>query len=483
MTNVNGLTFKAGDATNPGLCWGTGASRIVDDTNLKICTDENIYFNTRCNANSLGTEKMTISTDGNVGIGTTTPSYKLDVVGDTHCSGDVYIGNNNNNDFGGRIYFGGTHYDNAYNHTQIVARKYGGGEASELLIYKGNDADDRIRLKAYTIEFDIAGGGLDDYGSSNIYMTLASNGCLGIGKRDPTYRLDVAGSIRSANYIISNERIGIQTESPEYPLQVNGGYSRTTKAADNGGVLFWTVSGTTWAGVRTVTVSIYSQYYVWSEQGFMASSDRRIKKNIIDIQDDDALIVFRKLQPKIYEYKDVLKRGGDPVYGFIAQEVNDVFPQGVKLINGTIPNFYTMCPVTQDIITLDTSKLEYDVSGQVFPKLKIYMDNDVERVVQILSIDGNTVKIDKTFTEDKVFVYGQEVDDFHTLNKDAIWTLTTAALQEVDRQLQAEQQKTQTLQEQVQTLQQTCGSLQQNYVSLQQNYDQLLQRILALESK
>ena len=39
---------------------------------------------------------------------------------------------------------------------------------------------------------------------------------------------------------------------------------------------------------------------------------------------------------------------------------------------------------------------------------------------------------------DKIFVYGQQVDDFHFLKKDAIWTVATSALQEVDRQLQAE---------------------------------------------
>jgi hypothetical protein len=428
------------------------------------------------NTIQIGNSNSKINLSGNVGIGTTRPGYKLDVVGDTHCSGDVYIGNNNNNDFGGRIYFGGTVADNAYNHTQIVARKYQGGEGSELLIYKGNDADDRIRLKAYTIEFDIAGGGLDDYASSNIYMTLASNGCLGVGKRDPGYRLDVAGSIRSTNYIISNDRIGIQTESPGYPLQVNGGFLGYSYGT-NGGVYFSRDSGTNWAGAsKPVTIGIYCPNWYWSDSGFIASSDRRIKKNIIDIQDNEALVVFRKIQPKIYDYIDFLQKGGDSVYGFIAQEVKDVFPQAVKMIKGTIPNFYTMCPVSQDIITLDTTKLEYDASGQVFPKLRLYRENDVELIVQILSIDGNTVKIDKTLTENQVFVYGQEVDDFYALNKDAIWTLTTAALQEVDRQLQQEKQKTQTLQEEVQTLKQTCGLLQQNQ-------DQLLSRIVALESK
>ena len=40
--------------------------------------------------------------------------------------------------------------------------------------------------------------------------------------------------------------------------------------------------------------------------------------------------------------------------------------------------------------------------------------------------------------DDKIFVYGQHVDDFVFLQKDAIWTVATSALQEVDRQLQAE---------------------------------------------
>ena len=40
-----------------------------------------------------------------------------------------------------------------------------------------------------------------------------------------------------------------------------------------------------------------------------------------------------------------------------------------------------------------------------------------------------------------IFIYGKKVNDFHNLNKNAIWTIATAALQEVDRQLQAEKAK------------------------------------------
>jgi hypothetical protein len=47
----------------------------------------------------------------------------------------------------------------------------------------------------------------------------------------------------------------------------------------------------------------------------------------------------------------------------------------------------------------------------------------------------DTTKVDSS--EPEIFVYGREVDDFHSLNKDAIFTVNVAATQEIDRQLQA----------------------------------------------
>ena len=47
----------------------------------------------------------------------------------------------------------------------------------------------------------------------------------------------------------------------------------------------------------------------------------------------------------------------------------------------------------------------------------------------------------KTYTKiltNKIYVYGERIDNFLKLNKDTIWTVSTAALQEVDRQQQAD---------------------------------------------
>jgi hypothetical protein len=64
--------------------------------------------------------------------------------------------------------------------------------------------------------------------------------------------------------------------------------------------------------------------------------------------------------------------------------------------------------------------------------------------------ESNTyVKTSNTYIGNELFVFGQEVDNFNFLKKESIFTITTTALQEVDRQLQAERVKVATLETQL----------------------------------
>ena len=184
------------------------------------------------------------------------------------------------------------------------------------------------------------------------------------------------------------------------------------------------------------------------------NSDRRIKTNIVDIDDEQALLDLRKLKPKTYTYKDIQFKNTERVYGFIAQEVKEVLNYASSKSTNYIPNIYEYATIIDDLLTFTTfhtSDLERDVSGIVM-RIRLRTNNlKDEEYVNILDvIDDKTIKLDlnswdnysgKVNPVNSIFVYGQQVDDFHTLNKDAIWTVTTAALQEVDRQLQAEKQK------------------------------------------
>ena len=77
-----------------------------------------------------------------------------------------------------------------------------------------------------------------------------------------------------------------------------------------------------------------------------------------------------------------------------------------------------------------------------------HSDNKTIELVIKSIIDDKHIEIEPTDeleTNGQLFIYGQIVDNFNTIDKNYIFTIATAALQEVDRQLQAEKRKTATL--------------------------------------
>ena len=222
----------------------------------------------------------------------------------------------------------------------------------------------------------------------------------------------------------------------------------------------------------------YFQKAIYCNQ-LHTASDERIKKNIVDVNDDDALQKLRLLKPKSYNYINEYQRGSETVFGFIAQEVSEVFPESVNIIKEHIPNIYEVGEVLQDnsgaltiiqFSNFNTNNILRDASNNIYSNLEIVGQDDKSCELEIINIiDDSKIQINTDLsnncliTDDNkklVFVNGQRVDDFNNLNKSAIWTVTTAALQEVDRQLQAEKAKTATLEAQVADLLTRVSSLE-----------------------
>ena len=87
--------------------------------------------------------------------------------------------------------------------------------------------------------------------------------------------------------------------------------------------------------------------------------------------------------------------------------------------------------------------LRNSTSVNLFPIfLKCVDDKRINSTITSI-IDDKTFTIadplDSTQISDlsQIFVFGSIVDDFHTLDKNAIFTIATAALQELDREYQA----------------------------------------------
>jgi hypothetical protein len=267
-------------------------------------------------------------------------------------------------------------------------------------------------------------------------------------------------------------KVGVGTSNPIAKLHVNGSAGFTintgwlTYFGPYGGNLSHN-SYSSWGGGGSIyaTSHICTQGYHVSGSGSITASDSRIKKEIVDVEDVAALEILRLLKPKKYKYVDEVKRGTEPVWGFIAQEVRDTLPHATHLITECIPNIYQVANVSaSNVITLtnfDTSTLDSNAVLKVFDK------DDKEHLVTITDIvDEHSIRVDEDLSEwtgsidetgnvvagNRLFVYGQQVDDFVFLKKDSIYTVATAALQEVDRQLQTEKEKVASLEERLAVL-------------------------------
>ena len=192
----------------------------------------------------------------------------------------------------------------------------------------------------------------------------------------------------------------------------------------------------------------------------VVTSDERIKDNIRDIDDETALEQLRLIQPKIYGYKDKYEKGNIETIGYVAQQIKEVIPQAVTTTRRAIPNVLKPGRVYRKDDKLEiklTLPLENDITPGVFLRVIIERENEQDNYeFEVISSSDTLIVVSIgmehiTKIEDgmKAVVYGEIVDDFHCLDEAQIFTIATASVQELDRQLQAEKAKTAKLQAQV----------------------------------
>jgi len=167
-------------------------------------------------------------------------------------------------------------------------------------------------------------------------------------------------------------------------------------------------------------------------------SDRRIKKDIRDIDDGEALEKIRLLQPKKYKYIDNARVGDRDVYGFIAQEVKEVLPEAVKSdVNYFIPNIYSEFDYNYENKIIQYPN--HNLTNNNLIKCKyneLYFNSEIEIIneneIKILSNE----KILSDVNLNKIFIFGICVNDFNMLDKNYIFAVNVSATQELDKLLQ-----------------------------------------------
>jgi hypothetical protein len=233
----------------------------------------------------------------------------------------------------------------------------------------------------------------------------------------------------------TNARLGLGTASPGFPLHVaatgvaTGSSAYSNLAFQTGGwYQAYNASGTR-------TLKIYTDGNIGCAE-LDLFSDERIKKDIEDISEEAANAAVASLRPRNFKYLDAIEYGDDFVHGLIAQEVLRVVPSAVSTHEGVVPDVFKTGSASGDWITVEGVFAPGDV-------LKV-LDGDEVHMVSVVDVrGGGSVRVDKEFKGSEVFVYGHEVQDFHTVSYERIVPLLISTIQSLQKRVAILENKSQ----------------------------------------
>ena len=397
---------------------------------------------------------------GNVGIGTTNPGAPLHI----YTSAEVAMKIRGDSD------------------TLLLIEGGGGGDGSD-----GPEWDE----VGVVIKGRPDGGywlaGTDD--SSNYQIKYHSSG----------YNFDTASAFFS---VTTDGKVGIGTNTPRAKFHVNGSTSLSestvssyTNDYNDGRVTAGPYNHDGYDMTSSKAFSIISSHSI-ACQSVVAFSDRRIKKEIRDVPDNLSLQTLRNINCVYYKYKDHIKKGNGDTIGFIAQQVKEHMPMVVNTMKSIIPNEmrnindYSWNTILYDNNDNLITERIYDQSGNDITKEKykltihdlsynsgniehrFYVSNDPsgndECEKNIFSLHGDYKSFIFEETWNHIFLYGYEVNDFHTLDKQKLMAVNFSATQEIDKQQQADKLRIATLEAEVASLKTKNQSLEQEIDAIKQ---------------
>jgi len=141
----------------------------------------------------------------------------------------------------------------------------------------------------------------------------------------------------------------------------------------------------TWIGLSyTILMELFGTGNLRITGAYQNLSDERIKKDIVDIDDTEALDKILLIQPKKYKYIDDETKGTHEVIGFIAQQVKSVLPHAVDLGEGRLPNG----EIIQDFHFLDKSTIfSLNVAAtQQLPRMILHQQTVIDGLLSRIQV-------------------------------------------------------------------------------------------------
>ncbi len=250
------------------------------------------------------------------------------------------------------------------------------------------------------------------------------------------YRGNHGTNIETMRIDGSNGNVGIGTSSPtQAKLVVFGGISSSNT--------YGYLQSTGNTGVFTGT----SQYSIWAEHRiaaneFHAMSDKRIK-NVQGVSNSvEDLETLMGIKITDYTMKDTVLNGDKQFKKVIAQELKEVYPQAVNsTTTSIIPNIYKISSIDEK------GWISVEHALRVGDRIKLITPKGDEMTRIVAMRDGAYML--ETSTRGRVFVYGMEVNDFHTVDYEAVAMLNVSATQELYKNIIELEKANKSLQQQL----------------------------------
>jgi len=401
-------------------------------------------------SNNSASPQMTLLANGNVGIGTNTPATKFTIHTPNNADGFSHESD------------GG-----------IILKDVIGGISAGIGTYS-NHIFRLVANSVAVINIEPTGNvGIGTAGSVNKLQIGA--GAPGYAGNDfvignGTNAVAVSQSNSSASFTSSTNiilrpqngagRVGINTTTPRAPLEIAGFVSTSLSLA--GDYTYLSLNSYS-VGVGycdpcnpvNPSVSIYATNAVAAYE-FDAYSDVRIK-NIIGVSNTAKdLETINALQITDYSMKDKVRYGNRFFKKVIAQEVEKIYPQIISKHTDFIPNVFQQVDKiekTNEGIRL-TFINKHNISNTAKRIQLVIAEQTGLQPFDIVSIPSATQVIIKAtdLKAAKVFAYGEEVDDFRTVDYEGLTTLNISATQELSKLIIEQNKKIKTLEEAISKL-------------------------------
>ncbi len=356
--------------------------------------------------------RMTINNVGNIGIGTITPTQKLDINGSANINGDLYLKS-----------------------FKVLSN---GGLNNTLTVNGILDLGNNLKTNNRWISSD----------GDNEGLKVDAEGNVGINEVNSNVVFTVKGS-KSALFLVKNA-----SDSYKFLVNQNGnvgiGTADLTKAKltitgselTNLNYGYFNGQGNSGTASGSNYYSIYASDRIAATE-FNAYSDARIKdiKGISSNEQD--LETLSKIEITDYQFKDKIGKGNGQYKKVIAQQVENVYPQAVSKIKDCIPDIYQLAKLENDFIELPNHTLK------IGEKVKLLFD-DKQEIFEILTISdlgftisgSEKIHLNAQFRNPKlIFVYGREVADFRSVDYEALSMLNVSATQALLKRLNEVEKK------------------------------------------